>query len=617
MRVISVSLAGLSLLVAPVAFPQVECTLRGGRDDFLAREGQARRRILDDIARMKFPSLRAAAPPVLKAGEISRQNLIDDAIFGRLERLNVPTARLTTDEEFVRRIHFDLTGHPPTVSETREFIGSTDPNKRSVLIDKLLYSERFSDKWTMWWGDLLKNVAFPAQFDRWYPGRDAFYRWILRNVREQKSIKQMVWECVTGAGNNYDVQAAASNWASNGIVAMGPIQDRYDNMLVQNATTFLGLAHMDCLLCHNGRGHLEQVSVWGAKGTRIEAQRMAAFFARMNWARPTRPTTDFYYRSLEITDRATGNYDLNTNYGNRPDRVPVGSQRFLAPEYRDGRTPQDANWRQAFAYFMVDDPLFSVNFANRLWTEIFRLPLADPVDSLDPDRLDPANLPQAPLALQATHPELLLQLAAELKTRNYDLREFLRLLVESNAYQLSSRYDAEWKVDYLPLHARHYPRRLEGEEIHDAIVKATGIEVPYKVESLDPSPWAIQMPDPTEPRVNGSAVNFMRYFYRGNRDAFFREQHGSILQQLALMNDTFLVSKLRTGISQRLLQISQMNENRAVVEELFMLFLVRIPDDREMQLALNYLSSAGGTRAQRVEDLTWVLVNKVDFLFNY
>src|SRR5207253_7543509 len=171
----------------------------------------------------------------------------------------------------------------------------------------------------------------------------------------------------------------------------------------------------------------------------------------------------------------------------------------------------------------------------------FGLGLVDPVDTLDPARLEPKSPPDAPWDLQATHPVLLEKLATAMRESNYDLRAFLKLLAQSSAYQLSSRYDGDWNLSYVPLFARHYARRLEGEEIHDAISKATGVFNKYTVSGFaDPFQWAMQLPEPTEPASNGAAAIFMNAFLRGNRDTTFRNQASSILQQLNLMNDNFV-----------------------------------------------------------------------------
>ena len=104
--------------------------------------------------------------------------------------------------------------------------------------------------------------------------------------------------------------------------------------------------------------------------------------------------------------------------------------------------------------------MFARNMANRVWKQMFGLGLVDPVDSLDPARLDPANPPADPWTLQATHPELLEKLSAEFGKQNFGLRAFLKTIAQSTAYQLSSRYDGEWKEDYVVLFARHYARRM-------------------------------------------------------------------------------------------------------------------------------------------------------------
>jgi len=610
-----ITILGVALLLtgwlAGSAARAADCSFRVNPDRFLGREAQVRQRVF--VTAKAFGAFGRTHRSALA---LSRRNFIDEEIFGKLERLKVASAPLTTDEEFLRRIYLDLTARPPTLAEAREFLADTSADKRDVLLDRLLYSPPFGDRWTMWLGDLLQNVTFPANFDRQYDGRNAFYEWIVRAIAREKSLRDIAYEAIALTGNSYNADAGGVNFSLNGLTPMGPIQDTYDNAMRSAVSTFLGLSHFDCLLCHSGRNRLDQVSLWGAQATRIEAMKMAAFFTRISMVKPRLANTEFYYNSYDVTDRAAGNYDLNTNYGNRPNREPIGGARFLTPEYYGTlATPSGDNWRASFAGFLVDDPMFARNLVNRLWKEMFGMALAEPLDSLDPLRLDPANPPPAPWTLQASHPELLERLAQEFRNLNYNLREFLRLLVQSSAYQLSSRYDGDWKIDYVPLFARHYPRRLEGEEIHDSITVATGIIGNYTLRGLANTGWAMQMPEPLEPRSNGAAVNFMRPFLRGNRDSQFRSQDGSILQQLALMNDTFLLSRIRAGSSPTLDAVSRIQDNDAAVDDLFLLFLSRRPNERERAISLSFLARAGNRRNDYLEDLAWVLLNKVDFLF--
>lgn len=553
--------------------------------------------------------------------DIPKRNFIDEAIFGAMAAKGIRSAPLTTDEEFCRRIWLDLTGRIPTPFDVLVFLGDSAPDKRDKLIDKLLASDEFLDKWTMWFGDLFKNNAFPSNFDRQINGRNAFHRYLRESLKVDKSLRDFAYEMITANGNHFDDSAAATNFAIASKTPMGPIQDTYDTMLAMTSATFLGLGEVDCLLCHNGRGHLEQVNVWGSQITRVQAWRAAAHFSRLNMPQRNLPEGNFYWRSFDVSDRVTGSYDLNTNWGNRPDRAAISTTRTLTPEYLGtGAQPRDNNWRGAFAESLLKDPMFARNFANRLWKEMFNLALVEPVDGLDPARLDPASPPPAPWTLQTAHPEFFAKLADFLKDYDYNLRGFLRTIAQSSAYQLSSRYPGEYKYEYVPFYARHYPRRLMAEEVHDAIAKATNVPATYVVQGFPgPMAWAMQLPEPAEPRTNGSVATFLNFFLRGNRDSQPRSPSLSILQQMYLMNDTFVLNRMRVSSSTTLQAAARRETPEQVAEELSLLFLSRKPTASEQAKMLDYLAKAkdAAERSQFVEDLAWALVNQPEFLFSY
>jgi hypothetical protein len=601
------------------------CTFQASPDRFLSAQGRIREQVSQTAQRLQQRVATKATKPAAANAPIAHRNFIDDEIFNQLASAKVQPASLSTDAEFFRRINFDLTGRIPSADDVRAFAANTDEGKRDAVIEQLLNSAAFNDKWTLWLGDLLQNnvAQSTAAVPRQIAGRNAFYGYIYWSVAGWKPLNLMAYESITGAGQNYDLDTGSANFILGGSVAGGPAQDTYDGMLVRSATSFLGQSHYDCLLCHNGRGHLEQLSLWGSRTTRIDAEGMAAFFARTRLGRyPTNDTSEPYYNSTVVTDAVTtAGYDLNTNYGNRPNRVPFGTTKTLTPVYQStGATPPDGNWRNSFAWFLINDPMFARNMANRMWKAMFNLGLVDPVDQLDPARLDPNNAPEAPWTFQATHPALLEKLANYLANNNWDLRGFLRLIAQSSAYQLSSRYDGDWNIQYVPLFARHYPRRLDAEEIHDAISSATGVFNKYAVQGFgDPVQWAMQLPDTSEPRSNGAVANFLNSFMRGNRDTTQRNQNSSILQQLNLMNDNFVVSRTRVAASPSLLAISKITDNSSAVEQLFLTFLSREPTDYERAHALTYLQNANGATARNaaIEDLAWACINKLDFLFSY
>ncbi len=588
-----------AVLLSTALASGADCTFTPNRDEFLGRAARNRQSIVDRTRRL-LRGQKLSAP--VSPDSLPQRNFIDQEILGKLTKAGSSAAPLSSDEEFLRRIYLDLTGRLPSPDDVRAFLADPSGAKRDTVIDALLSSPEFTDRWTMWLGDLLGNTSklANAAVQRNAQGRNAFYAYIKDAVANDKSFREIATDVITATGNNYSAGTGSANFPLGASTSMGPIQDTFDTMLVRTATAFLGMGNYDCLLCHNGRGHLDQVNLWGARQTRTQAESMAAFFSRMNFNQSSGG-------SFDVVESSGGGYDLHTESGNRPPRISLGPAGLLFPVWRDGGDPMsDGDWRAAFAANITKDPMFARNLANRLWKQMFGLALADPVDGLDPARLDPTQTPPEPWTFQASHPALLEQLASELTKGDFHLRPFLRLLVQSSAYQLSSRVSGDFSEGAVPLFARHYARRMEGEEVHDAIAKATGVLGSYSVTGWpDRVNWAMQLPEPTEPASDNNTANFMNNFLRGNRDTLDRSQAGSIQQELALMNDSFVINRVKLK-SPKLSAIAQMPPDQAV-EELFLTFLSRMPTAAERAVV----------QSASIEDIAWACINRVEFLYSY
>lgn len=608
----------------PTVVSGQNCTFRNNPDDFLnqqerfAAEANARTQLVAArMAKLGGPRNSAAIRPV-DAASLERRNFIDEELFGRLQQEKIPVAPRTTDEEFVRRIYLDLVGRIPTPFEFRTFLENRSLQRRDELIERLLYSEEFVYRWASYFMDTFQIARTATNVTLQTNGRNAMWDYLVGAIGSGKSYREIATEMMTADGNNFT--NGAGNWVARSITPGGPVQDRYDTMLVMNAGTFLGLGHYDCIACHDGRGKMEQLSLWGRGVPRIEAYRMAAFFSRLGITQVAQPME--LSGSFNITTATTGSYNLNTNFGNRPNRVRVGTQTAVTPEYRNGAVPGATdNWRAFFAKQVVADPMFSKNLANRLFKHFFVLGLVEPVDGLDPARLDPDVTPADPWTHQTVHVKLLARMAQYLTDNDYNLREFMRLLVSSNAYQMSSRYDgAEWKTTYAPFYARHLARRMEAEEIHDTLSQASGNWQNYTILGFGETVQrAWRMPDASEPSSNGGVRTFLDNFLRGNRSSQLRRQDGSILQQLSLMNDTVVRDRIRTSSSPNVRALVSNTDLSFVAEELFLLYLGRLPMDAERSKAVAHLSKATTTAARTtaIEDLAWALVNRTDFIFSY
>lgn len=554
-------------------------------------------------------------------------NTIDRYIFAALQQANVQPAPATNDYEFIRRVTLDLTGRIPTPDAVTAFVNDPSPIKRAKLVDSLMSTSQWVDKWTMFFGDLYKNNSRNTQIARYQDGVVAFNSYIKSSLSANKPYDQMAREIIATSGtNSYDPAQGQINWIVGGVVTGGPQQDIWDQQTANMAETFLGVSHLNCLLCHSGRGHLDALSLWGSQQTRQQAWGMAAFLshtATRNYRVNPATVTPQYW---SVDDSLKTNYPLNTTTGNRPARQPApGGSATVSPAYIfTGETPKPGeNYRAAFGRIMTSDFQFSRATVNYLWEYFFGVGLVSPSNAFDPARLDPNNPPSncpgtTPCTLQPTNAALLNALAQDFIASKYDLKALMREITNSNTYQLSSRYNGTWNVQWATLNARHNVRRLWSEEVHDAITQSSNIVPSYNMGSVYGTVnWAMQLPETfgTPDGAAGQIATFLDAFLRGNRDDQSRRQDGSITQALGLENDSFVMNRiLSTGPSTSLLPKLLSLPDDQLVNSLFLTVLSRYPTQAEMTAALANLKT---NRSQEAENLLWSLYNKVDFVFNY
>jgi hypothetical protein len=626
-------LATLSLFLVPCVRADdrpahAECAYFGANRSRYVESALRKNRLstlTDQVTHMRNASARdvtpAAPPNSYPVGSI------DSYIFADLAANQITPAPKTTDWEFIRRVTLDLTGRIPAPDRVLAFVADTTPGKPAKLVDELIAKQEWLDKWTMWFGDLYQNASVRTStgLTRGGTGRNAFEQWISDSLSKNKPYNQMASELINPpAGTNY--YQGSVNYLLNGIVTMGaPNQDTIDQMTANVFDTFLGVGHVNCLLCHSGRGHLDAISLWAAGTTRYQAWQLASFFSR---SRPA-STSGMAWSIQDNGPGFTTDYALNTVSGNRPPRqVPDGCDEtqpcgYVAPQYIfNGNMPGSGdNYRAFLAQNVTSDFQFARATVNYLWAAFFGRGIVDPVDGFDPARLDPDNPPPDPWTLQPTNARLLNGLAQHFIDSGYNIKALMREITTSDTYQLSSRYSGDWSPAWEPFFARKFVRRLWGEEVHDAVVQTSGIMNLLDSGGFQPGPayYAMQFPEPAGLPVNDLAARgLLDSFLRGNRDDQPRRQDGSISQALNLMNNPFIESHLQvTGANPNQLIVKNIGKSDGdLVNTLFLTILSRYPTDAEMKQAVP-LPTGNDNRTAAVQDLIWSLYNKVDFVFNY
>ena len=582
-------------------------------------DGRQRREAVSRATRSFAASHPASAGATFHpVARIRRMNYVDDEIFGKMDADRVPSAPLSSDAEFLRRVTLDLTGRIPDADTVVAFLADPSADKRSRMVDALLASEGFVDRWGLFYGDLFMSTAYSVSGRLWPAGRDAYHAYFRNAVRSGKPWDVMARELIGATGVH--TTDGAVNYIARQTQDNGPIQDTYDNLAAFTSATFLGMNAVFCTSCHNGQGHLDAINLWGSVVKRQDFWGMAAFFSRVNVSKSGFTSSDFY----TVSERTAGAaYLLNTTTGNKTSRAysyytttPAGLA-SIEPAYL--RTPLNPaggaplpgeTYRQALGRLVTGDPQFARAAVNTLWKEMFKVGIVEPVDGFDPMRQDPASPPPGSWSTQPTHPALLAKLAQDFAAHGYDLRYILGVMAKSSAYQLSSFYPATWRDSYAPYFARHFAQRLMAEEIFDAIVKATN--VPLGVV-------AMQLPDTTEPVVDLNG-RLLAPFLRGNRDGTPRVNAFSVPQALNMLNNNQITIRAKSalpGTAANKLVTANATAPQ-IVTSLYLQTLSRYPTPAETALCLSIFTTRnGGSTASFANDLQWVLLQKLDFLYNY
>ena len=595
---------------------------------------------------------------------------IDDCIQKTAAAAGLPLTYLTTDAEFLRRVRLDLTGRIPTKDEVLEFLADRSPTKRAQLVDRLLQTPEWADRWTMFFGDLFRNTRLTAQVNRYQWTRDALHLYLLESMQQNKPYDQMAREMLAADGvsdgrtyperytsfqhwqqtyNNLaknPVQPSPVGYVIGGRTIGGPIQDTYDTLAFFTARDFLGISVMDCVLCHDGAGHLEPLTVWGAAAKRAEAWGLAAFFSdvprfqtwRYRYVRelPNNPNNGRrvnvnYYILNDLAQgrqqRArngdtAGEYLGQTKGGNRPDRY--APKQFVTPAYPfESRAVVDPSMRlrEQVGLHLTSDPQFSRAAVNYIWREFFSRGIVEPPDQFDLSRLDPAAPPPTGWDIQPSHPRLLEWLASGFADSDFDLKWLMREITTSEAYQLSSRYDGVFNPLDEKYFIRHQVKRLTAEQVVDALMVASNQFTSFRASNfLRNVNFAMQLPDVSDVPLGGNAFarnirSLLQAFTPGDREETKRSGEGSPLQALSLMNNRFVLSRLNRNNQASTLGQSLELADDALVANLYLSVLSRPPTEEETAFAVQYLQ--GGNRADRATSLMWALFNKTDFYFNY
>lgn len=486
-------------------------------------------------------------------------NFIDRLAWDHLERLAIPPSDLCDDATFLRRVFLDTIGTLPTVAEARDFLADKRPNRRAVLIDRLLDRPEYADYWAMRWSDLLRvdrDTITPA-------GAVAMTRWLRRQFADNRPYDEFARTILTARGGVADEGPAAIYKA----LATPEEMSRSFSQL------FLGV-RIQCAQCHH---HPSE------RWSQDDYFALAGFFTGVGRKTPAGASeTIFAAEGIDLKHPRTGKL--------------VPAQALGATKADFARVPDR---RTVLARWLTkpDNPFFARALANRLWAHYFGRGLVEPLDDL-----------------RATNPAvnepLLDALAKHLRDVKLDIKAFTRTLLNSRLYQLAGLAPGRTADEQNFSHAN--PRAVPAEVLLDAISQATG--VPERFNGWPEGYRAIQLWDNRMPSY------FLRIFGRPVRASVCeceRSNEPSIAQALHLMNSEEIMNKIRArqGTARKLARSDKTPS--AIIDEIYLGTLSRYPSDREREVMLRVFTESGDDRQAAVEDVLWALLNTRGFVYNH
>jgi len=427
-------------------------------------------------------SLKAVhASPIPSLSGAATANPIDAFISLHLRERGLVPAPKADPRTLLRRLSFDLIGLPPSPLELDEFLADASPNAWENVVDRLLASPHYGERWARHWLDIARFAETNGyERDAEKPGAWKYRDWVVNAFNSDMPFDRFVREQIAG---DEVPDRNESTVIATGFLRIGTWDDepndpkeyqyeRLEDMVHATSTAFLGLS-IKCARCHDHK--FDPI-------LHSDYYRFASAF----WAGPIGPRASQWLggpTKEELGFDVLGWTDLSAIPSplhvlakgdvSRPlGAVQAGAPMCVAYLQKDFDAPPQgfstSRRRLQLAEWITDPkhPLTSRVIVNRLWQHHFGEGLVRTPDNF------------GFLGRKPTHPDLLDWLAHRLVSQGWHLKQLHKLMVMSETYQQSSLHpdalacasvDAEnnfvWRANR---------RRLDAESIRDAMLVTSG-----------------------------------------------------------------------------------------------------------------------------------------------
>ncbi|HJZ92259.1 MAG TPA: PSD1 and planctomycete cytochrome C domain-containing protein [Gemmataceae bacterium] len=569
-----------------------------------------------------FRPVREPPLPTVKNQDLAR-SAVDRFILAKLEEKGLRPVVVADKRALIRRATFDLIGLPPTPDEIDAFLADESPEAFARVVDRLLASPHYGERWARHWLDIARYGEDQAHTfqARKYPDGFRYRDWVVKAFNTDMPYDRFVTEQI--AGDLLDGPDRVDRLAATGYFALGPVYygrataDELDDRVDTLTRGFLGLT-VACARCHDHKfdpipttDYYSLAGIFSSSDYKehvltpeggIDEKAVQEPTDKMAKDKKKDPRKPVIHSLAEGAKTADLKVHIRGNPATLGEDAPRRFLTVLAGDDPPRFAKGSGRLELARAVASKDNPLIARVIVNRLWAWHFGRGIVG----------TPSNF--GALGERPTHPELLDYLAARFMAEGWSIKTLHREIMLSATYQLGTKYDTRSAaVDPdNKLLWRMNRRRLEVEPWRDSMLAVAG--------NLDPTtggpPADLSSPDNRRRTLYGSVSRHnldpqlrLFDFPDPNLTSDRRPVTSVPLQQLFVLNSEFMARQAKS-LAARVMAAEPVDSTR--IRQAFLLTYGRPPNDRELRLGEEFLSVGG---ADAWEKYAHVLLSANEFAF--
>lgn len=408
-------------------------------------------------------------------------NPIDSFILSRLEKNGYEPAPQADKRTIIRRVYFDLIGLPPDVKQIKSFLADNSPAAYEKMVDQLLASPQFGERWARYWLDLVRYAETSGyERDQVKPNIWKYRDWVIESLNSDMPFDRFVIEQLAG---DELPDRTEKNVIATGFLRLGTWNDepndqqeyqyeRLEDMVHATSSTFLGMT-VKCARCHEHKfDPIEQEDYY-----RMASTFWAGFIAPGSGKLLGGPDKEqLGYDVFGWTDRSPNPPPLHLlikGDPKRPGEVIIPAQLSMVTNLKQAIIPPSekattSQRRLQLAHWIADpgNPLTARVYVNRIWQHHFGYGLVRSPNNFGFTGDKP------------THPKLLDWLADELVQGGWKAKRLHKLLLMSQTYRQASVHPRSLEYSERDfdnrLLWRANRRRLDAEALRDSMLAVSG-----------------------------------------------------------------------------------------------------------------------------------------------